>query len=178
MRATASPFTSHDLFAMTVRRVCLTTLLAAFLSTPALAAGKLQYNRDVRPILNEKCFHCHGTDASHRKGDLRLDLREAATKPAKSGDIALVPGQPDKSHLLARVELPHDDDDVMPPEKDGKPLTGEEKAILRQWISEGAEYQGHWAFMPPVRAEMPKVEDPRYPVLNAVDAFIADRLKS
>ncbi len=59
----------------------------ALVGAQALAAGKLQYNRDVRPILNEKCFHCHGTDANHRKGDLRLDLREAATKPAKSGDI-------------------------------------------------------------------------------------------
>ncbi len=128
--------------------------LLIFLAFPALVtaeSAKLKYNRDVRPILNEKCFHCHGTDASHRKGDLRLDLRENAIKPAKSGDIAIVPGKVELSQLIARVELPHGDDDVMPPDKDGKPLTAEEKTTLRQWISEGAEYQGHWAFTAAVR---------------------------
>jgi len=154
--------------------------LLIFLAFPALHAAepaKLKYNRDVRPILNEKCFHCHGTDASHRKGDLRLDLRENALKPAKSGDIALVPGKPELSQLIARVELPHDDDDVMPPDKDGKPLTAEEKTILRQWISEGAEYQGHWAFLKPERSPAPKVSDPRFTIRNEIDAFIAERLQ-
>ncbi|WP_395748341.1 PSD1 and planctomycete cytochrome C domain-containing protein [Prosthecobacter sp.] len=150
------------------------------LVVPALHAAesaKLKYNRDVRPILNEKCFHCHGTDASHRKGDLRLDLRESAIKPAKSGDIALVPGKPDLSQLISRVELPHDDDDVMPPDKDGKPLTAEEKAILRQWISEGAEYQGHWAFIKPERSPVPEIKDAAFTIRNPIDSFIAERLK-
>ncbi|WP_397384796.1 PSD1 and planctomycete cytochrome C domain-containing protein [Prosthecobacter sp.] len=154
--------------------------LLIFLAFPALAAAesaKLKYNRDVRPILNEKCFHCHGTDAGHRKGDLRLDLRDQAIKPAKSGDIALVPGKPELSQLIARVELPHDNDDVMPPDKDGKPLTAEEKAILRQWISEGAEYQGHWAFLKPERSPAPKITDPKFPIRNEIDSFIAERLQ-
>ena len=151
-------------------------LFLAFPTLLAAAPAKLKYNRDVRPILNEKCFHCHGTDASHRKGDLRLDLRDQAMKPAKSGDIALVPGKPEQSQILARVELPHDDD-VMPPEKDGKPLTSEEKAILKQWISEGAEYQGHWAFLKPERLPAPKVENPQFTIRNEIDAFIAARLE-
>lgn len=154
--------------------------LLFLLAIPALHAAesaKLKYNRDVRPILNEKCFHCHGTDASHRKGDLRLDLRDSATQPAKSGDIALVPGKPELSQLIARVELPHDNDDVMPPDKDGKPLTAEEKATLRQWISEGAEYQGHWAFLKPERAPTPKISDPKFTLHNDIDSFIAARLQ-
>lgn len=149
------------------------------LACPALVAAepaRLKYNRDVRPILNEKCFHCHGTDASHRKGELRLDLREEAMKPADSGDIALVPGSPENSQLIARVELPHDDDDVMPPAKDGKPLTAEEKTILRRWIDEGAEYEGHWAFLKPERAPVPKIANPALPINNEIDAFITDRL--
>lgn len=155
---------------MTVRSLRLIALPLAMFASQTLGAGKLQYNRDVRPILNEKCFHCHGTDAGHRKGELRLDLRENAIKPAKSGDIAIIPGKPEQSQLIARVELGHDDDDVMPPEKDGKPLTSEEKVILRQWISEGAEYQGHWAFIPPVRVEVPGSG-------NAIDALISARLE-
>lgn len=154
--------------------------LLILLALPALLAAepaKLKYNRDVRPILNEKCFHCHGTDAAHRKGDLRLDLRDQAIKPAKSGDIALVPGKPELSQLIARVELPHDNDDVMPPDKDGKPLTAEEKAILRQWISEGAEYQGHWAFLKPERSPVPNITDPKFTIRNEIDSFIAERLQ-
>jgi hypothetical protein len=153
--------------------------LILFLAFPILLAAeptKLKYNRDVRPILNEKCFHCHGTDAAHRKGDLRLDVREDAMKPAKSGEIALVPGSPDKSHLIARVELDLHDDDVMPPEKSGKPLTAEEKTILKRWISEGAEYQGHWAFLKPERAPTPKITNPAFTIRNDIDAFIAERL--
>ena len=152
-------------------------ILLAFPALLAAEPAKLKYNRDVRPILNEKCFHCHGTDAAHRKGDLRLDLRDQAIKPAKSGDIALVPGKPELSQLIARVELPHDNDDVMPPDKDGKPLTTEEKAILRQWISEGAEYQGHWAFLKPERSPVPKISDPKFTIRNEIDSFIAERLQ-
>lgn len=156
---------------------CTLLFLLALPALHAAESAKLKYNRDVRPILNEKCFHCHGTDASHRKGDLRLDLRDSAIKPAKSGDIALVPGKPELSQLIARVELPHDDDDVMPPDKDGKPLTAEEKAILRQWITEGAEYQGHWAFLKPERSPEPKITDPTFTIRNPIDSFIAARLQ-
>jgi hypothetical protein len=149
------------------RPLCLLLLPAS------LFAEKIQFNRDVRPILSDKCFHCHGADASHRKGELRLDLREEAMKPAESGDIALVPGSPEKSEMLARVMLSNDHDDVMPPEKSGKPLSSAEKAILKQWIAEGAEYQGHWAFIAPVRTEPPKVAAVEHPV----DRFLAARLE-
>ena len=148
-------------------------LLPLLVFPASIFAEKLQFNRDVRPILNEKCFHCHGADASHRKGELRLDIREEAMKPAESGDIALVPGSPEKSQMLTRAMLADSHDDVMPPEKSGKPLTSAEKAILKQWIAEGAEYQGHWAFLAPVRVEPPKVAGIEHPV----DRFIATRLE-
>ena len=152
-------------------------LLLTFPALLAAAPNGVKYNRDVRPILSDKCFQCHGSDATHRKGDLRLDLREGAMKPAKSGEIALVSGKPEKSQLIARVELPHDDEEVMPPEKSGKPLTAEEKAILKQWISEGAEYQGHWAFLKPERPPVPKIENPKSEIRNEIDAFILSRLE-
>ncbi len=148
-------------------------LLPLLVFPASLFAEKLQFNRDVRPILNEKCFHCHGADASHRKGELRLDIREEAMKPAESGDIALVPGSPEKSQIITRAMLADSHDDVMPPEKSGKPLTSAEKAILKQWIAEGAEYQGHWAFLAPVRVEPPKVAGIEHPV----DRFITTRLE-
>ncbi len=154
-----------------MKPILAVTFFAYF--TPLWAVEKLQFNRDVRPILSDKCFHCHGADASHRKGELRLDLREEAMKPAESGDIALVPGSPEKSQLFARVMLANDHDDVMPPEKSGKPLTSAEKAILKQWIAEGAEYQGHWAFIAPVRTEPPQVAGVEHPV----DRFLAARLE-
>jgi hypothetical protein len=145
---------------------------------PLSAAEKLEFNRDVRPILSDKCFHCHGADASHRKGDLRLDIRAEALKPAESGEIAIVPGKPERSEVVKRVELGHDDDDVMPPEKSGKPLTSAEKTILRQWIAEGAEYQGHWAFTP-IKDEGGKMKDENgKPIAGSavIDHLIRQRL--
>jgi len=150
-----------------------------FLGCTALhAADKIQFNRDVRPILSDKCFFCHGTDANHRKGDLRLDQKDSACKPAKSGEIAVVPGQPEKSALMARITLAADDDDAMPPKKSEKSLTSQEKAILKQWISEGAEYQGHWAFIPPVRPALPKLSTEHSALSTSpLDDFITARLE-
>lgn len=109
----------------------------------ASASGKLQFNRDIRPILSDKCFHCHGPDSKNQKADLRLDVRDAAIK-----DGHISPGRPEQSMILERI-LTDDPDEVMPPPKSklGK-LTAEEVATLRRWISEGAEYEAHWAFIP------------------------------
>jgi cytochrome c553 len=109
----------------------------------AAAAGKLQFNRDIRPILSDKCFHCHGPDSKNQKADLRLDERAAAIK-----DGHITPGKPDKSLVLERI-LSDDPEEVMPPPKSklGK-LTPAEAATLKQWIAEGAEYEAHWAFIP------------------------------
>jgi len=113
-------------------------------STLAAAPAPLQFNRDIRPILSEKCFQCHGPDPKKRDSGLRLDVGEEAIKERK-GIRAIVPGQPDSSEVILRVTS-HDDDELMPPAKAKMAaLTSEEIATLRRWISEGA-YEKHWAF--------------------------------
>ncbi|WP_165249103.1 PSD1 and planctomycete cytochrome C domain-containing protein [Paludisphaera soli] len=155
-------------------------VLAAFLADGAGAgetspSGKtVRFNRDVRPILSDKCFQCHGPDATQRKGKLRLDTAHDATSPAASGDPAIIPGDAENSELILRATT-DDADAKMPPAKVGKPLTPEETKILETWIAEGAEYEGHWAFLPPERPETPQVSRPEW-VRNPIDAFILHRL--
>ncbi len=147
------------------------TILCALLLFP-LAAGageKVSFNRDIRPILSDKCFHCHGPDEKERKGKLRLDLRDAALKGGENGPVAIVPGKPDESDVLVRV-LSKDKDEVMPPPKTHKPVSTAEADLLRRWIAEGAEYQGHWAFLKPERME-PPMNTP-----NPIDGFILKKL--
>ncbi|MEK0448544.1 MAG: hypothetical protein RL088_812 [Verrucomicrobiota bacterium] len=132
-------------------------------------AAKIDFNRDIRPILSDACFHCHGPDRNVRKAGLRLDLREEAIKPAESGEIPIVPGQPDKSEFVQRI-LTDDKDDLMPPPKAHKALTFAQKERLKQWIAEGAEYQIHWAYLPIQRPNVPAAN------LHPVDAFIRQRL--
>jgi hypothetical protein len=142
------------------------------LSTPQLRASeKIAFNRDIRPILSDKCFHCHGPDEKERKSGLRLDVREAALKPAESGAVAIVPGNPEQSELIARAFTDHESD-IMPPSKLGKPLSSREKELLKRWIAEGAEYQGHWAFITPSRPPVPTQSKHQ----TAIDAFISARL--
>ena len=154
-------------------RIGLRTL-SVFLSmmpTALVAAEKIVFNRDIRPLLSDQCFACHGPDANKRKSNLRLDIREEAIKPAKSGAVAMVPGQPDQSELLHRIHST-DPDELMPPEKTHKSLTPEQKATFKQWIAEGAEYQAHWAYLPVVK---PAVD----PALgNPIDALVAVRQKA
>ena len=113
-------------------------------------AEKLEFNRDIRPILAEKCFKCHGPDAKQRKGKLRLDNRQGATAPAASGSPAIVPGKLDDGELYRRITS-DDPDERMPPPQSGKSLSAGDVARIKTWIEQGAEYQGHWAFLPPVR---------------------------
>jgi hypothetical protein len=116
--------------------------------------AKVDFNREVRPILSDNCFACHGPDVQKIKGGLRLDLRDAALATAKSGKAAIVSGKPQESELVRRLET-KDPDDVMPPPESHKTLTAAQRATLIQWITEGAEYQGHWAYQPPVRPSAP-----------------------
>ena len=142
----------------------------------SLAQGekRLEFNRDIRPILSDACFHCHGPDEKERFGGLRLDLESHAFKPAKSGFPAIVKGDAEESELIARIFLPDNDEDHMPPLDSGKSITKEQKEILRKWIDQGAEYQGHWAFITPQRPEVPVHPEAKHPV----DAFLTTRLKA
>jgi hypothetical protein len=138
----------------------------AFASSAALPAEKaVQFDRDVRPILADHCFACHGPDASRRKADLRLDLRDAAID---SG--AIVPNNPGDSTLVERI-LSTDADERMPPAETNKPLTDKQKDMLRRWVAEGAAYQQHWSYVPPQKSAIPTGT-------SGVDYLVQQRLTS
>ena len=145
----------------------------------SLRAAPLQFNRDIRPILSDNCFACHGPDSAARKANLRLDHRELALAGGKSGHPALVPVEPGKSELLKRITS-KDPDELMPPPKSGKQLTPAQMATLKTWIAEGAPYQGHWAFTPALRVAPPTVhgeEQAAGKPLEPIDAFVRARLE-
>ena len=110
------------------------TATGSGLTRPLAASGTVDFNRDVRPILSDHCFACHGFDDKTRKASLRLDLKETALRGGKSGKPAVVPGQPEASELVARV-LTQDAEDHMPPEDFGKPLTAAQSETLRRWVA-------------------------------------------
>ncbi len=141
-------------------------LLAAALSS---AAGNAQvgFNRDIRPIMAETCFRCHGPDKSSRMAGMRLDLREEALKPNRNGVAPIVPGDPEHSAIVTRVFAT--DARVMPPASAHKDLTPTQKETIRRWVAEGAKYEGHWAYQP--------VERPASAAAgNPIDRFVRDRL--
>jgi hypothetical protein len=139
------------------------------------AEEKVNFNRDVRPIFSDTCFQCHGPDEAKRKAGLRLDTRETAVKPAESGETAIVPGHPEQSELVKRLTA-KDPDDVMPPAKLHKTVTPAQIEAIKKWIAQGAEYQGHWAFLKPERPPVPPVADKAAVVRNPIDNFILARL--
>ena len=167
------PYKQVRVFSELHMRVSLSLFLVYFLVCSVQAERKLEFNRDIRPILSDGCFHCHGPDEKERKGGLRLDLESDAFKNAKSGFPAIVKGDPDESEIIARIFLSDDDEEHMPPLDSGKSITLEQKEILKKWIEQGAEYQGHWAFITPKRSPVPSISVTGHPI----DAFIVDRLK-
>jgi len=131
---------------------------------------------EVRPILARHCLKCHGPDEKTRKADLRLDLREVATKPTPSGSTAIVPGDPDQSELIARI-LSDDPIEQMPPPDVKHPLSADQKETLRRWVAAGAPYAEHWAFVAPRQAALPEVREPSWPN-NPIDRFVLARLEA
>ena len=140
----------------------------------ANAADRVDFNRDIRPILSGKCFTCHGPDEPRRKGGLRLDTPESTFGESKTGNHAVVPGKLDESEMYQRI-ISEDDSEHMPPIKDGKPLTAAEVALIKAWIEQGADYRAHWAFISPTKPEPPKVRDAAWR-RNAIDDFIDAKL--
>ena len=138
----------------------------------------ISYNYDVRPILSDKCFNCHGPDANKREAGLRLDIEEEAYKALKEHPAkhAIVPGNPDQSELFIRISTT-DTALQMPLASSRLPrLTEKEIAIIRKWISQGAHYEKHWAFVPPKKLPVPEVENSKWPV-NEIDHFILQKME-
>ncbi|MCM8542129.1 MAG: DUF1549 domain-containing protein, partial [Lentisphaeraceae bacterium] len=143
---------------------------------PTYAEKKINFNRDIRPILSDRCFHCHGPDEHDRKKKLRLDITDSddGAYRVRKGKAAIKPGSPEESTVWQRI-ITDDEDDVMPPsDSHKKQLTAEEKALIKQWIQEGAEYQTFWAFVPPAKKAVPQVKAETF---NPIDNFVIENLE-
>ena len=144
--------------------------ICVFVFTLPVIAEPLNFNRDVRPILSENCFYCHGVDGNKREADLRLDVREDALAME-----AIVPGSLEDSEMYYRIHS-EDEDEIMPPPESNRILTAEQKKILDRWIKEGAQYEKHWAFVAPLKKQVPQVRKPNW-VRNPIDGFILSELE-
>ncbi len=165
-----------------VSRWALATAAVAILAVSASAAtaadpaeASIDFGRDVLPILAKNCFLCHGPDESDREADLRLDNFADATAARGTRPAAIVPGKPDESELIGRIESA-DDEKRMPPADSKKKLTPEQKQTLRRWIASGAEYRPHWAYAPLNRPEPPTVANAAWP-RNDIDRFVLHKLE-
>ena len=160
---------------ITCRRFFLIALSALHFSAVveicADDSGKIQFNRDVRPILSEKCFACHGPDAATREADLRLDTEEGA-----KAEGIIVEGKSSESEFVVRI-LTDDADDIMPPPGARKDLTAEEIKILSEWVDAGAEWQAHWSFITPQRPDVPQPEGVAKWARNPIDHFVFAELR-
>lgn len=169
---------SAHIRSVTLQAGCLAILAVSFMVRHVQAEVRgLNFNRDIRSILSNNCFQCHGPDADERKGGtdgLRLDTFDGACADL-GGSAAIVPGKPSESVLLERVTST-DPDLVMPPRSTGKRLTRQEIELVRRWIEEGAPYEGHWSYSKPQRPELPAVQNGSW-CRNAIDRFILARLE-
>jgi hypothetical protein len=154
--------------------VLLQILIASFLVSVAVssfaAEPKVDFAREIRPLLAKKCFACHGPDEEHREGGLRLDMQEGATKKLETGSVAVVAGKSGESELVRRI-LSTDDNERMPPKGTGITLTEAQKGLFKRWIEEGASFSPHWAYVRPVRSPLPEVKQKDWPK-SPIDNFI------
>ncbi len=154
----------------------LLPLLAGLASRSTSAEAPVAFNRDIRPILSDNCFACHGPDPGSRKAGLRLDTRQGFFDATPKRAAVVFPGNPGKSSLFQRL-ITTDPEDIMPPPKSHKELTPRQKDLVRRWIEEGAVWQSHWSFIPPERSAPPEVRRSADRVRNPVDAFIFSKLE-
>ena len=153
---------------MLIARFVVTVIGLVVVVQSGLAEGRkpVSYGRDVRPILAENCFFCHGQDPNQRKGDVRLDTLEG-----QQAEGLIVPGKPDESELIQRI-FSSEKSKVMPPPKSNRHLSPEQRVVLKQWVAEGAKFEGHWSFQKPVRSTVPTVAG----IANPIDAFLRGKL--
>ncbi|HEV2296446.1 MAG TPA: DUF1549 domain-containing protein [Tepidisphaeraceae bacterium] len=152
-------------------------VVLALAAPAALAESQppIDFNRDIRPILSENCYACHGPDKAKRKADMRLDTKDGLFSTPDEVTI-VVPGKPADSALLQRIAA-EDEDDVMPPRKTDKRLTPAQIALIKRWIEEGAQWKGHWSYIAPTKPEIPAVADDGF-AKNDIDRFVLAGLKS
>jgi mono/diheme cytochrome c family protein len=157
-------------------------LLSIAILAPARAlddppgGAKIDFDRQIRAILSENCFACHGPDEKARKAKFRLDTKSGAFAPLRGGGFAIVAGKPAESELIRRISSP-EADERMPPVKSGKKLTSGQVELLRKWVAQGAKWSEHWAFVPPRRPTLPKLDDADW-AHNGIDRFVLARLRT
>ncbi len=150
-------------------------LLALVEIAPA-ADPVIDFNRDIRPILSNRCWKCHGPDEKERQAGLRFDSRDGTIAKLESGKVAVVVGKPDESELIRRITS-NDSDDRMPPTGHGKPLDAREIELLRAWIRQGAKFAKHWSYEKPVRPAVPEISSLKFQIYSPIDNFILARLE-
>ena len=147
--------------------------IAVLMLPVAIVVGEdISFNRDIRPILSDKCYACHGPDENTREADLRLDIEAKAFTPHGKYEAAIIKGDPENSPLYRRI-ITEDKDDIMPPLESHKELSKEEKVLIEQWIREGAEWESHWAFEKPEKPAVPELSWGE----NEIDAFVYDSMR-
>jgi hypothetical protein len=149
--------------------------LSLFMHVHIAWSDKIDFNIQIKPLLSNRCFACHGPDEEKRKAKLRVDTRKGAMRDL-GGYSAVVPGKPEGSELFFRITLAADDEEVMPPKGKGTPLTPEEVALIKQWIEQDAPYAKHWSYAVPVQASIPEVKS-RDRARNPVDFFVLRKLE-
>ncbi|MEY4776253.1 MAG: hypothetical protein RL759_766, partial [Verrucomicrobiota bacterium] len=154
--------------------------LLPLLAASAFAADPVEFNRDIRPVIADNCFHCHGPDPGTRKAGLRLDTEagffaKRLTKDGKEEPPTIIKGQPDKSTLYQRI-ISKDEDEIMPPPESHKSLRPEQIATIKAWIEQGAKWQPHWSLVPPVAVTAPA--DQSGWAKNSIDSFVLAKLKA
>jgi hypothetical protein len=136
-------------------------------------SDRVSFNRDIRPIMSDTCFRCHGPDKGSRMAGMRLDIREEALRPTHSNRFPIVPGDPDKSEIIERIFATNEK--IMPPKFAHRELTLKQKDTVRRWVAQGAVYEGHWAYQPVRRPAVPQAKNAAL-TRNPIDNFIQDRL--
>lgn len=149
--------------------------LVVLVTSLRAAEAPVDFNFQIRPLLSDRCFRCHGPDGGSREANLRLDTRAGALKELDDGWAVVKPGEPDRSELIRRI-FSDDEDELMPPPDSHLKLSAKEKELLRRWIAEGAEYKAHWSFLPVEKVTPPKPRDSRWGQ-NPIDAFILSRFE-
>ena len=152
------------------RLVLVGPLVSVVLLASIAAAEPVSFNRDIRPIMSDTCFHCHGNDAGTREAGMRLDVRAAALEETAGGVVPIVPGDPDSSAIIQRI---FDADDPMPPESAHKPLSEAQKELFRRWVADGAGYEPHWAYAPLSRPDVPAGGAAQNPIDGFIQAELA-----
>ena len=160
------------------RQLCSLTLLVGLAVALSPAAGaetnRVDFNFQIRPLLSDRCYRCHGPDAGSRKSKMRLDTLEGSRKELEDGWAVIRPGDVEKSELVRRI-FAESEDDVMPPPETNLKLTAAEKELLKRWIAEGAEYKAHWSFLPVGAVTPPSPSDSKW-ARNPIDSFVLSRL--